>query len=706
MSIELSNRRRLVWDWSNFLHNDLRLSIIDTLTDAELCALEGHADWVRGALELRDGRLLTWSSDQTLRIWRMSDGACETVFRAHRAWICGALEAAPGIILSWDGDGWLHRWSTATGESRNTLAPLEGPSIHDTGFRDILAAGSDRLLTVHECQARLIDTADLTVIRTCEWASDESGFCSLKAGYLPPAHFLIHDHDRAIVHSLEDGHPVTVFKLRGHETKVLPLCDGRLLFLHWSHRTKRHVIDLRELPPAGRITSKLIATLEFDGERVEHVVEQADGEVLLAFKDYRAFLLGTQPLALRREAALAPDGSSGFLSFDPEVAERAELLADGPRDRRALRAHWLGATETGFMALPPNRHPAGEPVRDGRLLLEADGGFELFDLRSGTCEEIPAVAREAVAHRALDRGACNWAAVNGRSDGVSWRMARLTGVAPEAVTEAIAPLGELHQEGRQRLWLVPAEGGAIVGWQRGPEPAAWWIDRKAGGDSVEVLPISIDATQFEAFNGCPLIAPDGTVHALRGGRLAPLTRPDRNDTLRVLPAYRDQLPFLRWCAGNRILARDFDGVAVHDATSLKWITRLDGGHGVAIRGIHELRDGTLVIYSRSALRSWRTADLAPLVELKDPEDWGPGCETLVSLRHMTGLAFCVGKYSMDSRVVLWDGATQLLVLGAHTEEVVSIMELGDGYMASWCEDRRKGDAWHIWRIPQALWFDR
>jgi len=175
----------------------------------------------------------------------MGDGTCETVFREHDPWsgISGALEVEPGIILSWDVDGWLHRWSAATGESRNTLVP----SIHDAGFREVLAAGSDRLLTVHERHVRLIDTTDLTVIQTCEWKSDESGFCFLEAAYLPPTHFLIHDENRAIVRSVEDGRPVTIFRLRGYETKVLPLRDGRLLLLHWSRRTKRHVIDLREL---------------------------------------------------------------------------------------------------------------------------------------------------------------------------------------------------------------------------------------------------------------------------------------------------------------------------------------------------------------------------------------------------------------------------------------------------------------------------
>ena len=38
--------------------------------DGEPIAMpEGHSDWVPGALELDDGRLLSWSKDSTLRLW-------------------------------------------------------------------------------------------------------------------------------------------------------------------------------------------------------------------------------------------------------------------------------------------------------------------------------------------------------------------------------------------------------------------------------------------------------------------------------------------------------------------------------------------------------------------------------------------------------------------------------------------------------------
>jgi hypothetical protein len=41
--------------------------------------------WSSGALELRDGRLLSWSQDKTLRLWA-ADGAERAALRGHEGW--------------------------------------------------------------------------------------------------------------------------------------------------------------------------------------------------------------------------------------------------------------------------------------------------------------------------------------------------------------------------------------------------------------------------------------------------------------------------------------------------------------------------------------------------------------------------------------------------------------------------------------------
>ena len=55
-------------------------------------ALEGHEDWVRGALALEDGRLLSWSDDNTLRLWG-ADGAPGPALEGHEGWVNGRAGA-------------------------------------------------------------------------------------------------------------------------------------------------------------------------------------------------------------------------------------------------------------------------------------------------------------------------------------------------------------------------------------------------------------------------------------------------------------------------------------------------------------------------------------------------------------------------------------------------------------------------------------
>ena len=52
---------------------------------------EGHTRPVSGALEMPDGRLLSWSMDTTLRIWHRQSGVCLMMLEGHAFWTIGAL---------------------------------------------------------------------------------------------------------------------------------------------------------------------------------------------------------------------------------------------------------------------------------------------------------------------------------------------------------------------------------------------------------------------------------------------------------------------------------------------------------------------------------------------------------------------------------------------------------------------------------------
>jgi hypothetical protein len=61
-----------------------------------------HDHEVNGAVQLRDGRLLSWSNDETLCLWD-SDGTHIITLRGHTNEVKGAIELRDGRLLSWTG---------------------------------------------------------------------------------------------------------------------------------------------------------------------------------------------------------------------------------------------------------------------------------------------------------------------------------------------------------------------------------------------------------------------------------------------------------------------------------------------------------------------------------------------------------------------------------------------------------------------------
>ena len=221
-----------------------------------------------------------------------------------------------------------------------------------------------------------------------------------------------------------------------------------------------------------------------------------------------------------------------------------------------------------------------------------------------------------------------------------------------------------------------------------------------------MLPL-FEQTGCEWFANRPLIAPDGTPHVLREGRLA-LTRPDQGGAVRVLPACRDRVSNIRWCTRDRILVQDFIRRGRYDATDLS--RSASARRQVTASPTGASTSCATARWSPTAARAEELARRGPLAAGRavDPVDWDRAAKG--ALRDTAGLAFCAGQYSMDTRVVLWNGKMELLVFGAHPFEVLNILDLGDGWMASLSDDSTQGSTaepvWRIWRVPEALWFER
>jgi WD40 repeat protein len=109
-ALELTDGRLLSW---SALDHTLRLW--DGQTGACLMVLKGHSSWVWGALELLDGRILSWSDDGSLRLWDRQSGACIKMLIGHQGLVRGALELNDGRLLSWSDDGSSRLWDDQTG---------------------------------------------------------------------------------------------------------------------------------------------------------------------------------------------------------------------------------------------------------------------------------------------------------------------------------------------------------------------------------------------------------------------------------------------------------------------------------------------------------------------------------------------------------------------------------------------------------------
>lgn len=154
---------------------------------AQLRVQLGHAGRVRGALELHDGRILSWSDDGTLRTWAADSGRALAVWTGHGSTVYGAAPLSGGRVVSWSADGTLRIWEDTTGE---TLSVLEGhESIVHGGYvlesGDVLSwsfdgtvrrwdGGTGRLLHVMRHEGLLQRAFPLSDGRVLSWSDDHS----------------------------------------------------------------------------------------------------------------------------------------------------------------------------------------------------------------------------------------------------------------------------------------------------------------------------------------------------------------------------------------------------------------------------------------------------------------------------------------------------------------------------------------------------
>ena len=635
MSIDLSNNRRLVWNWSNFLSEDTRPCVVNATSGNVICELVGHTDYIRHGFELRDERLLTWSNDQTIRIWRLSDGFCEHIFKGHEEYIRNVNQIDEKRIISSSGDGTIRIWSLADGTQLHCYMTPDVNS--DLDFAHVMG---ERLVASANETIFLFDLSDGRMV-----AELKTNFYTCSTHRFDDQYFLYNAGDRVSLIAYADGVERTHIPSKGLFPDINVLSGQVVMICVWDKfKSKKVTFELWAPLQENRLGS-----YECSGENVCSIKEMDNGEIIVSCNDYRLLVFQKEPFTFLRYASLPAKKIGGFDVFDPLEIDHLTpgdiVPAAGNVQQEKPFGPLLNARSINAREARPTQMPS----------------TKLSDFYSDN--------RATIA---------NW-------------FARGHNLTASTVEAAIAAL-----EGDDRSGYVKScatKNSDILVWQP-ISSKVWLITPDEAGTSLKTICLNNGQSDKELIHDQPLISPDGFIYLWQGNKFCQLEFDGQE--IRVSPELRNMFHFVRWCTNDRIVIRDGGGVDVRDIKSGELIKHLDGGHGEPCWGFVELSDGKLVTWSRESLRSWTATDYEPLVELREPVDWGPGSQIVKPLSSGE-LVFTLGYNSSDSRVMVWDGAYRIMNLSENTDEISDIQILSDGSILS--REFNSGDYFH-WRVPQ------
>ncbi|MCL4252619.1 MAG: SUMF1/EgtB/PvdO family nonheme iron enzyme, partial [Anaerolineae bacterium] len=250
-AIELSDGRILSWAY------DATLRLWDNSGDL-IATLSGHTSVIWGAIELSDGRILSWSWDGTLRLWD-NDGNPLSTLTGHTEAIRGAVEANNGTIISWAWDNTIRVWDMNGNLIATINFPYEG-LVKVIALRNghILAWGNDNTLIMWDGLGNLVN--NLTGHTDIVWDAIE----------LNDGRILSTSQDKTLRLWDNDGSPIST--LTGHTDLVIgaiQLTDGRIL-------SYSQDMTLRLWDNTGNLIHTLVGHTFF----VSQVIELSDNRIL------------------------------------------------------------------------------------------------------------------------------------------------------------------------------------------------------------------------------------------------------------------------------------------------------------------------------------------------------------------------------------------------------------------------------------------
>jgi WD40 repeat protein len=603
-----------------------------------VAVMVGHTSFVEGAMPLVDGRILSWSRDNTLRLWDGATGSLLAMLEGHTRPVSGAAVLANGRILSWSGDKTLRLWDGATG---SPLAMLDG---HTDRVFGAMALADGRIVSWSgDKTLRLWDGAAGRPLATLDGHAGEVE----SATVLADGRILSWSNDNNLrLWDGATGSPLVI--LEGHTGKVrgaAVLANGRIL--SWSGDKTLRLWD--------GATGSSLATFKKRMNKVQGATVLPDGHILSWSYDNNLRLWdGATGSSLARleghtdyvsGAAILPDGRivswSGDMSLrlwdgttgsllatlegHASEVEGAIVLPDGcilswARRDDALRL-WEGTTGSLLVTLEghTNGVNGATALPDGRILSwSADMTLRLWDVAMGN----PRVTPEGHADRV--------AGATVLSDGriLSWS-------------------GDMTL----RLWDV-ATGSPLA-----------TLDGHRSAVSGATVSLDGHILSWSSVTVCLWAGPTGSLLAVLEGHTSTVNGATVLVDGRVLSWSWDQT------------LRLWDGATGNLLATLR-------GHTHAVYGVTVLPDGRILSWSGDkTLRLWDGATGRPLATLEGHENGVNGATVLADGRILS--------WSDDKTLRLWDSATgsPLATLEGHTLKVTGAVLLPDGRILSWSTDK-------------------
>jgi WD40 repeat protein len=630
--------------WSS----DGTLRMWDCNSGAQLVILEGHTGPVEGALVMPDGRLLSWSGDGTLRLWDCNNGVQLVVMRKHRGRVSGVQVLPDGRLLSWSWDKTLRLWDSQCGEQ---LAVLEG---HKKAVNGAQVLPDGRLLSWSQDNTlRLWDGESGAMLVVLEGHTDSVE----GARAMPDGRLLSWSQDNTLRLWLSDGMSASLVAVLAEHTKEVEgaqvLADGRLLSWSWDGTLRlwdaeryrqltilgKHKgrVNGVEVLPDGRLLSWSI-----DG--ILHFWDCEGGAQLPSIRGHRRGVDGVQVL---------PDDR---LLLWSRFEDTLRLMNGTSGATLAVLEGHTGSVK-GARVMP-----------DGRFLSwSRDNTLRVWD--GSSVEERAAFNRQHISPMIQVRPLSG-----GRL--LSWNAEKID---RNSVSVLDSETGALHAvlDG-PRGWFCDAvdmPNGRLLSWSSDNTMTVW--------NCANGVPIAVLEGHTAPIAGARVLS-DGRLLSWSDDKTLRLWDGQSGAMLKVLQGHTDWIKGAKVLPDGRLLSWSSDNtLRIWDCLSGASIAVLEG-HTRGIDGAEALPDGRLLSWSRDGtLRLWDCEGGTQLAEIRSPRTGLDG------VRVMPDGSLLTWSLLDRNRLCLWDSKTGALrgELRGHTAGIEGAQVLPDGHLLTWSSDK-------------------